>query len=253
MTDDFTDDTRHGKRGHHPARLPDYSWFEIYTVSPDDGLYIRAQFDEGTIERSGGGGGWKSVMRPQRRPLTAYVGPDTSFTYRIPLVFDGYRRGNSMLPQLRDLEKMAGVMVPGDPKPPLLIINANGALEHDVFHEPGNRWVIPEMPTYGDQLLNDEGHIVQMHIKVPLMLHTADDRLSRAKQVARAKYVTARSGDTYNKIAARALKAYGGQRWGNRLAHLNGARDGASRPHVGQLVRIPTAAQVESWRRTPRR
>lgn len=236
-----------------PSPLPDYSWIEIYSPAVDSSLYIKGQFGPGEVKQSGGGGGWKSVPRPLRRPLTPYLGPQDSFTYEIPIMFNGWRKGNSMVPQLKTLEKMAGILQPGDPTPPLLIINAQGSLMHDVYHEPGNRWVIPETPTIDSQALDRDGNVVQFFATVQFMIYTADDRLARAKQVSKAHYAVARAGDTFNRVAARELKKHGGARWGNRLAQLNHARDGAVKLKVGVLVRLPTPDQIKSWERSPRR
>jgi hypothetical protein len=92
-------------------------------------------------------------------------------------------------------------------------------------------------------------------VTVKFMRYTAYDKLSRDKTHAAPsdRTVKAKAGDTYNKIAAQQLKAYGGARWGNRLALLNGARDGASKPLAGRKVKLPTVAQIKQWERTPRR
>jgi LysM repeat protein len=96
---------------------------------------------------------------------------------------------------------------------------------------------------------------VRQLVTVKFMVWNAADALSRtspARSKTKSVY-TAKQGDTYAKIAARQLKNEGGAKWGNRLAQLNGARDGAAAPKVGQSVKLPTPAEVKKWSQTPRR
>lgn len=236
-----------------PAPLPaDYTWFEAYSLYPSQHLSFLARFGEGAVKPSGGGAGWQSVPRPKKQPLTSRRGPQEAFHFEIPLIFDGWPY-NSVEGDCRTLDIMAGVNVDGDPDPPLLLLNAHGALPYDVFHNPNYRWVIPEAPDYGEAL-RYFGKRVRQIVTVKFMLWTQDDQLNRAHQIASAnQMVTARAGDTYNSLAARYLNKYGGIRWGNRLAQLNGARDGASHTLAGQQIKLPTAQQIADWKRQPRR
>lgn len=241
--------------GRKPSPLPDFSWIEVYSEIPSDNLIFRARLGEEPIKQSGGGAGWNSVQRPQKRPLVVRRGPTTAFTLTIPIVFDGYTEVRSVESDIRALEKMAGINVDGDPEPPLLVINGNGAIPWDVFAYPQGRWVVDDTQLdWGEALRHaTRGFRMRQLVTVPFMLYTADDQLSRSKQVASARYTTARAGDTFAKVAARDLKQYGGARLGNRLAQFNGKRDGAQKLEPGQLVKLPTAAQVQDWLRKPRR
>lgn len=245
------------RKHHHHHKLPDFSWIEIYSIVPSDSLYVRARIGDGDIGQSGGGAGWQGVQRPQKRPLVSWRGASESLTIKVPIIIDGLtddNSGRSVEDDVRQLEIMAGIDIPGDPKPPLVVFNANGAIQHDATHNPRSHWVISPEPEFGSALRRrSDGARVRQEATVTFLHFATDDSLSRAKQISRVHYTIAKQGDTYNKIAARALKAYGGVRWGNRLAYLNGARDGASKPKVGQIVKLPTPQQIEEWKRKPRR
>lgn len=245
---------RHPKH-RHPTKLPDYSWLEVYTEAPAQHLRFRARMGDensGPIGITGGGAGWSSVQRPKKRALTVWRGPDTAFQYDIPLIFDGWKEARRVSDDIDTLEVMAGINQPGDPEPPRVILNANGALRHDAYHNPLNRWVIPTEPTWGTAIRSeDNGDLLRQFIVVSFMLFTSDDELARAKQVSSVRWTIARKGDTYNKIAARELHDV---KFGNRLAKLNGARDGATKPKVGQEVKLPTTTQLAQWKKkSPRR
>ncbi|MGZ4530802.1 MAG: hypothetical protein ACXVXP_00450 [Mycobacteriaceae bacterium] len=235
----------------------DYSILHIYTEHPDHGLYVIARFYEGDIGVTGGGAGWQSVQRPQMDPITAWRGPTDSYTMEIPLIFDVLdQKGADIEVRCRTFERMYGALEQNGGQPPLLILNANGALPNDVYNFPPLRWVISEPPTWGEQLRNDSGRRVSQVITAKFMHYVAYDEFTRTKSAAKAlapHTTIAKGGDTYNKIAARFLKNYGGVKWGNRLARFNGARDGASRPQPGQIVKLPSVTQIKDWGRTPRR
>jgi hypothetical protein len=234
--------------------MTDYTFVRIYDEYTN-GLVITARLYEGDINISGSGGGWTAVQRPQRDPLTAWRGGTDSYTMEIPLLFDTLTSGGNVEGQCRTLEKMAGVLTSAFVQPPILIVNAHGALANDYVNFPALRWIIPEPPVWGEQLRGMDGKRVRQVVTVKLMHYTAYDKLSRDKThtAPSNRTVKAKTGDTYNKIAARELKAYGGIRWGNRLAQLNGSRDGAAKPLAGREVKLPTVAQIKLWERTPRR
>lgn len=236
--------------------MTDYSILHVYTEQPN-GLRFISRFYDGTINVTGGGAGWQAVQRPQRAPITAWRGPTDSYTMEIPLILDTLDQKHADVEgRCRTIEKMSGTLVSGFVQPPVLILDANGALQNDVYNFPPLRWVIPEPPVWGEQLRRrDDGKRVRQLVTIKFMLYTAYDSLSRSKsvKVSSGHSTTARAGDTYRKIAARELKHYGGIRWANRLAQLNGARDGASKPLKGQVILLPTVEQIKLWERTPRR
>jgi len=235
----------------------DHSLLQIYTEDPRSDIVLLARFGDGTITTTGGGGGWVAVPRPQKKTITVWRGPQDGYQHEIPLVFDTW--GNTVKPieqEMGFLEEASGVDMFNNTQPPTLILNAGGALPHDVIHSPQLRWIIPEEPVWGEAIRRrDTGDRVRQLVTVKFMVFTAADELTRSTppHVSSKTLYIAKKGDTYTKIAARLLKNEGGARWGNRLAQLNGARDGASSPKVGQSVKIPTSEQVKQWKQTPRR
>lgn len=234
----------------------DYSVLWVYTE--DASLQFISRVYDGTINITGGGG-FESVARPLKQPVTPWRGPQSAYTMEIPLVLDTLDdpNGRDVEDRCRALEKMAGALVTdSEGQPPLLVLNANGGIPNDVYNFPPLRWVIPEPPTYGEQLRNGSGRRVRQVVTVKFMNYVAYDQLTRDKNVQTtrpANTTVVKHGETFNAIAARTLKQYGGAHLGNRLAHYNGARDGASKPPPGTTVRIPNKAQVKQWLSSPRR
>lgn len=241
--------------------LTDYSVLQVYPEDARSNILLKAYFGEGTITTTGGGGGIVAVPRPQKKPITVWRGPQDAYTHEIPLVVSrltdiGASLDHSIEQDLAWLEQISGVDMFNLEQPPLLILNAGGALPHDVFHSPQLRWVVPEEPVWGEAF-RPRGYTerTQQLVTVKFMAWTGADELTRTVPTqVNSKYVyVAKQGDTYKSIAARELKSEGGAKWGNRLAQLNGARDGAASPGVGQSVKIPTAAEVKTWGQKPRR
>lgn len=223
-------------------------FFEFYTVKPTKREYLRVRYGSGQVTQKGGNANWEDVVRPLRRPLTVYRGSKEALRIVIPAIFDGFTDERSVEDEVRTLEVMAGIGVPGDPEPPLLILDGYGALQHDYRHAPQNRWVIDDIEW--QEALRIKGERVRQKCNITFKLHTVDERLSRAQKPKPTRHTTARGGDTYRKIAERELHH---SRWGARLAQLNGARDGNAKLHAGQEVTLPTTEQVKEWERQPRR
>lgn len=233
----------------------DYTLLHVYDETPG-GLAFTARFYSGDINVTGGGGGWTAVARPQRHALTSWQGPTDAYTMELPLVFDATNKDkDDVETQCRIVERMAGILTGAFSEPPVLILDANGALENDVRNFPPLRWVIPDSPAWGERWRRTtDGKRVRQCVTIKFMQYTAADVASRNNTPPPSTHsITARFVDTYNKIAARELKKYGGIRWGNRLAQLNGARDGASAVLPGRTVKLPTVAQIKQWESSPRR
>jgi nucleoid-associated protein YgaU len=235
--------------------MTDYSLLHVYEEN-QPGLFITFRMYEGDHKITGGGAGWSSVQRPQKHPLTAWRGDTDQYCMEIPLIMDTFSTSGSTVERdCRQLERMYGALTSPASQPPLLILNANGALQNDVYHFPPLRWIIPEPPTWGEQTRRN-GQRVRQIVTVKFMVYAAYDEFTRQKSQNTnkvASQVIVRAGDTYSSIAARYLKAYGGARWANYLAHFNGAKDGASHPLPGQTVKLPSSAQVKQWESSPRR
>lgn len=245
--------------------MTDYSILHVYTE--DNSLGFFARFYENPPEQKGGGGGWKSVPRPQDEAFTAWQGGQEGFQVSLQLLLDQYASNNKDVEHAcRTLDKMAGTLVkPSNVQPPLVIIDAAGALQYDVVNYPQGRWVVSDSsgatPTYsttaGD-VLRIDGRRVRQVVTVPFMLYVPYDEATRAavsSQSAPAGTFTVTSSiNTFKKAAAFYLKSYGGASLGNRLAQLNGKRDGTAILSPGSgPYRLPSPATAKQWSAQPRR
>jgi hypothetical protein len=236
------------------------NYAKLWVYTEDRKLQFQALVGEGTINITGGSGGWKSVARPQDDPVSVWTGPQNVYTMEIPLILDVFDAADHLNwdveGRCRTIELMAGALTTPASQPPLLVLNANGGIPNDVHNFPPLRWVIPEDPVWGEQDRNREGRRIRQVVTVKFMKYSAYDELTRSKSAQQAMPVNttiAKGGETFSKIAARALKQYGGVRWGNRLAQFNGFKDGASKPQPGSLIRLPTSQDIKVWQSTSRR
>ena len=235
--------------------MTDFSLLSIYTELP--GLSLTARFYTDPPAPKGGSGGFTAVPRPLDSAVTAWTGFQDGYTMPLNIVLDSYtaRPARDIERDVTTLEKMAGTL--GRSEPPLLILNAGGALQHDVVNRPKARWVIASDPDWGDVLRNEHGRRVRQVVTVPFMLYVPYDALSRTKSTndhaPRNTFLATGTVDTFKKAAAKYLNSYGGAKWANRLAQLNYARDGAAKLEIGRRYMLPTPAQIKSWEKTPRR
>jgi hypothetical protein len=218
----------------------DFGWIYLFAQNATG---VRAKLGEGSATVEGGLGGWESVPRPGRRPLTVWRGPEDPLRMGLPLVFDGYPPHNaagnrlaSVEQDVRQLETIAGVAVLGDPVPPFITVM--GAVPHDLRWAPRNRWVIEDLdwgPAERDQAT---GQRVRQAVTVTLMLYTQADSLVGLSQQQKPKRrkVQAKDGDTAIKIAAREI---GRAADGGKLARLNGLRSPDVGLEVGRSITIP--------------
>lgn len=227
---------------------------QITAPDRDDLDVLLVKIGPGDVTLSGGMGGWEAVARPERRPLTVWRGPGDPLTLALPLLFDGWASadpahngGYSVEAPIRLLERMAG-LDKGDPEPPQLVLE--GSLPHDASQtgKRPNRWVIDSIE-WGEVIRRpSDGVRVRQACMVTFLLFADDDRLERIRRPSphgRVRYVKAHKGDTWEKIAARELKL---KRAGNRLARLNGHRDGSGKVKAGTRVRLPSAKALKDWK-----
>lgn len=217
--------------------------------SEDADLKITALLGQEAPQLTGGVGGWEAVNRPNRRPLSVWRGVQEPLRMVLPLLLDKWddsASGRSVEAECRVLERMGG-LDRNDPEPPILIVE--GSLPHDESRAKSNRWVIEGLE-WGDALRRaEDGHRVRQEVTVTLMLFVQDDKLSRIRRGSspggRSRYVKARNGDTFEKIAHREL---GSGRYGLKLARLNGKRSAGTHIKVGTRVKLPTASVLKSWK-----
>jgi hypothetical protein len=159
----------------------------------------------------------------------------------------------------RTLDKMCGIFTNPVTQPPLLILDANGALQYDVYNMPSARWVIPETPQFADVLRNEHGRRTRQVVTVKFMHYVAYDQLTRntdlqtSQNAPKNTFTASAKINTFRKAAAHYLRHSGGGRWGTRLANLNGQRDPNHPLLPGRRYKLPTTSQLKSWEQTTRR
>jgi hypothetical protein len=246
----------------------DYSLLKVYTDSSSGyadnrsgGLSVTFRFYQNPPNISGGGGGWQSVQRPQDAAFSAWRGPSEVYTMELNLIMDTFTAGNHDRKQdiesdCRTLELMYGALTSPVAQPPLLILDANGALQNDVYNFPPLRWVIADPPVYADVLRNSAGRRVRQVVTIKFMKYTPYDELTRRLGGSQSDHsnqflATARI-NTFRKAAAHFPPMHSA-RWGSRLALLNGKHDATAKLLPGRWYRLPTRAQFNEWQKTPRR
>lgn len=207
-------------------------------------LHLVARLGEDSPELSGGVGGWEAVNRPGRRPLTVWRGVTEPLKIDIPLLLDDFAADGSVESPCRVLERMGG-LDRNDPEPPTLVVE--GALPHDESRAKSNRWVIDSLE-WGDSLRrSSDGHRTRQAVKVTLMLFVEADKLTGLKKAPKrgGRFVRARAGDTFEKIAKREL---GSGRLGTKLARLNGKRSADTKIKTGTQVKLPSPSAAKGWK-----
>lgn len=236
----------------------DFSLLKVYTETPHEGLSVTFRFYTEPPDISGGGGGWQAVQRPQDSVVTSWRGPTDGYTMSLNLIMDTFtsKSGKDIESDCRTLEKMYGALVSPVVQPPLLILDANGALQNDVYNFPPLRWVISDPPTYAD-VLRVKGRRVRQVVTIKFLKYTAYDELTRSKDTSQGQalntFKASSQVNTFKKAAAKYLKASGGARWANYLAQLNGVRDGTAFILPGRTYKLPTSQQIADWKKQPRR
>jgi hypothetical protein len=236
----------------------DYSLLTVRAAPPATGMSVTFKFYTEAPNVSGGGGGWQAVPRPQQNTVTAWRGAQDAYCMELNLILDTFtsRSGEDVEVDCRTLEKMCGVLTSPVSQPPLLILDANGALQNDVYNFPPLRWVISDPPTYGEVNRNAKGRRIRQAVTVKFMQYVAYDELTRTKTTASQgapanTFIATQGIDTYKKAAARYLKS---TKWASRLAQLNDPKANASTKLVpGGRYKLPNAEQLKDWAKTPRR
>lgn len=198
-----------------------------------------------------GGGGLESVARPGRRPLTPYRGTET-LGLSLTFLIDQYAEGKSIEPYCRVIEIMAGMFLPDDPGPQLLIVQGKAVPHCSGASAFRHRWKIGNS---GDDIWADDpatirrpdGKRTRQAISLELWLDTEADELKKLppqKAAPNFKVAVAKDGDTYRKIAKRAL---GEPRLGRKLAQLNDDKDPLKKLAQGTRVRLPSDHLKGLW------
>jgi LysM repeat protein len=230
-------------------------YLQLRTTDPPLTLIARLNGDRPNIDS--GYGGWGSVVRPRRRPLTTWLAaPALHMT--VGLLLDGFHAGNSVEQHISRLERMA-FPTAADGNPPRLKLSTTGsAIPHQ-----DRTWVIDAL-TWGDAVMSPRGNRLRQQVSVALLEYVADvyvanesaanrqrqaAALAKTKPGAAAKRVVAKAqpgsatgtqvtlstGQTLLQIAATHLGD--ATRW-PEIAQLNGIRDPRS-IKAGQVIRLP--------------
>jgi hypothetical protein len=197
-------------------------------------------------------GGYQVTPRQRELGLTDWIGRDP-IKVHFDILFDEFRAQRSVEGRCRTLERMAGMWL-DDPEPPLLTVDAVGAIPHDNSIAPNRRWVV-ETLEWSDEFEErlDRGDRCRAVALVTLMQYVEDRRikkLSAAHQRRKKKKqkkrrsgrrgsgrrrATVRPSDTLMSIASEHL---GDQTRWPEIAELNGLRD----PRLlipGQEITLP--------------
>jgi hypothetical protein len=178
-----------------------------------------------------GYGGWQSIPRPKRTPMSDWVAGEHP-RMPLPILLDGFRENRSVQQSFDRLEAMARKK--GQKRPPTVSIA--GPVHHtDVV------WVIENID-WGDSYRNDDGVLVRQPATLELMEFEPGDVVTssqRARDLAvfgpGSRY-NVRAGDTLMKIAARKLGD--ADRW-KEIAELNNLRDPRRKLKANLQIQLP--------------
>jgi LysM repeat protein len=223
------------------ARDIEQGYFHLDTDGYDVDLSFFAQFGDGIPNLTEGYGGWNRVDMPRRPSLTEYIG-GPGWTYSIPFLIDEFRKGDSVEKRIRILEKMATVWDHKEPEPPILILDAGGAIPHDYTRASQNRWIVSNIE-WSVMEWNTARHRTRAGGTLTLFLYNADKHIEAVKSAkkqsgkskAQGKPYTVKKGDTLHSIAARVL--HNANRW-TEIAKLNHIRT-SSQVKVGRKLKMP--------------
>jgi hypothetical protein len=183
----------------------------------------------------GGYGGWETIERPNRRPITSWKAIPAR-TLELTCVLDDYAAGRSVEARIAALEQVATGSA--NTAPPEVAVSGLAI--------PGTslRWVISEL-TWGAVEANSTGERTRANVTIKLA-ELLDDELLRITNPAKVRKPSVsrtyrvKKGDTLTRIAARQLGD--ANKW-RAIAKLN-IRKGHPRSTpkdvvVGELLKLP--------------
>jgi hypothetical protein len=241
-----------GNKSKTEARDPSRTGFIVF-ASWDPHYEVECLLGDGAGNLTAGFGGWDKIKRDRRTSLTEWSGRD-GMEIPIPVIFENWRSGESIEPDIKQIEKMAGLGNQGGGEPPLMTFNTGGVVAHDYHDAPKHDWVITDVE-FGDCVKNNYGNRVRQIATITVSQYIDDDVLEklspagkhRDKNKGKIKKGTERSGGkkkeyvvkfTHQSLVAIAKEVLGdGKRW-HEIAKLNNIRDPKA-TKKGQLLRIP--------------
>lgn len=173
------------------------------------------------------GGGWRTVPRSRRRPITVWDGPEAR-RETVVVMLDGWDEfpARSVRPQMQALRKLWR-RVDGLDRPPWLKVVG-------VVPFAGTRWVV-ESPRV-EELQHRRGVCVRARVTLTLLEWVdpvVDLRVARQRQLAKPRWHEWQSGDTLQKLAKRYLRD---ARRGPDIRALN--------PKVRQWSKVPRGTRI---------
>lgn len=147
--------------------------------SKNAGESISFQVDDGEPTLTQGFGGWETVARPQRVALTRFVGNEP-IGQTIPILLDGYRTDEDVLPKLNALLTQSRVRADRDLPPTIWRI------EGPIFY-PSRRWIVAGIE-FGETLrsprANGSSALTRQRATLSLLEYVPPDQI-RVKRVRR--------------------------------------------------------------------
>jgi nucleoid-associated protein YgaU len=145
--------------------------------------------------------------------------------------------------EIRYMERMTELL-PNKPRPPIISVDAGGAIPHDKTNAPNRSWVIAPL-TMGDYIISKQGFRVRQEFTVALWDYRPESILQGAQRlpdrpVPRTYKVV--SGDNLLKIAA---YFYGDQARWHDIASLNKITD-PMHLKVGTTLKMPPATPTST-------
>lgn len=199
-------------------------------VCPDPKVDISVQMGDGPATPNAGVAGWEVIDRVEGESITDR-GPVQPFTQDVPVLLDGYSKGNSVQRQLDELLSLGGEEA--------AVFRAFGPI-----HRSGIHYVYGGEPEFGEVIRDDDGTLLRQRLTLPLMKYVRPDLLRKRKRggqrsgVGRAQALTHTviSGETLARIAHKELDNW--KRW-REIGDLNGIRDPFAKLQPGRVLRLP--------------
>jgi len=244
------------------AAPPPVGWVRVSSQDPP--LQVTARLADERPNVDTGFGGWDSVERPRRPPLTTFKAPPGR-QLTLPILLDEWENGASIELQIDILARM-GRPVASDGEPPQLKVSATGnAVPYQEL-----TWVISEI-AWGDALMNRGGNRVRQQVTLTLTEFIEDVYLQQKSAAVRrqtkakakktkkgaatkrvnvkknpkkqpvkgraARVATTTFGDGEDLLSIAARELGDADRW-LEIAQLNGLRDPRAM-REGQVIRLP--------------
>lgn len=145
---------------------------EAHIRSTDGTINIRVPMGDGPALITGGLGGWQTIDRQDDIAATDWVGQGP-LTQDVPLFLDGYGDGESVMPQMQTIFKLARDVTGNENVPPVFQIDG------PIFF-PEAHWVLPEGGIDLDPastIRNDNGGLLRQAFTLHLLEFVKPDEV----------------------------------------------------------------------------